>query len=310
MKKLSTNSKSTDSDEPSFDSDGAASIVDELYKEVLGRSADDQGLTNYVRHMQQGMTVLEVKQTLRCSAEYIVRQTPLRPTHYTDDDLSFFMGTYKDAERAEGALSRLRQHYPNAALQIRSDGDPDPANERLSKRFKANYTEGERLYPIENGGALVAKTFELFLRQPRAFFLKIDPDTSIDRRFDYLLDQVAVFGSLQHTRARLSVQGGFTGATRETVEKIVDSGLLLDPRLRNPKKYQDQSSYFRRMAMRSQRCGLSSFDWILGWASAELGIPILPFDEVHCRWKANINFSNDDLKFALTHPVYFEQLSK
>ena len=60
------------------------------------------------------------------------------------------------------------------------------------------------------------------------------------------------------------------------------------------------------MGRRAKRNGLSSFDWIIGWVATELDIPMFAFSEVHCRGEARHSVDNEDLTFALTHPVYFE----
>ena len=121
------------------------------------------------------------------------RQTP----NYTDEDITFFMGLYHDRARAEGALARLREHFPAARVIVRSDGDKDPKNRELSERFGVDYREEERLFPIENGGAMVARTLELFLERPTRYLLRIDTDTAVYRRFHFLPETKGIFGEVQ-----------------------------------------------------------------------------------------------------------------
>ena len=71
---------------------------------------------------------------------------PGQTLNYTDEDITFFMGLYRDRGRAEGALARLREHFPAARVIVRSDGDEDPKNRELSKRFGVDYREEERLF--------------------------------------------------------------------------------------------------------------------------------------------------------------------
>ena len=69
--------------------------------------------------------------------------------------------------------------------------------------------------------------------------------------------------------------------------------------------------YFDRMAQRAGFKELSSFDWIIGWAVTELGLPLIPFSEVHCKGLArNALPNNDNLKYAITHPVYFKNIDQ
>lgn len=226
--------------------------------------------------------------------------------NYTDTDITFFMGLYHDHDRAEGALSRLRTHYPEARLILRSDGDNDPAYHKLADKFGAEYWQEERLYPIENGGDMITRILELFLRRPTKYYLKIDTDSAIFRRFNYLPDQSGVYGSLQTSKNGCrSIQGGFVGFSEDALRKILDSGLLADIRLKDPFAYSLDSAYFFRMSRRVNRSGLCSFDWIIGWVASELQLPMFSFKEVRCKGLIENTSRNKDLKYALTHPVYF-----
>jgi len=231
------------------------------------------------------------------------RQEP----NYVEEDITFFMGLYHDRARAVGALARIREFYPAAHVIVRSDGDADPMNRELSEHFDVDYRAEERLYPIEHGGAMIARILELFLEQPTRYLLKVDTDTAVYRRFFYLPNEEGVFGNVQTARQGCdSIQGGFTGVTEAAARAIFDSGLLEDARLKDPYSYRSESPYFNRMRRRVNRTGLCSFDWIVGWAAFELGLPLIPFDEVHCKGLAKNNVENEDLQFAVTHPVYFD----
>ena len=236
-----------------------------------------------------------------------MQQDSSASVNYTDNDLTFFFGLYQDYERAVGAISRLRHHFPDARIVARSDGDPDPRHYQLADRFSVDYREEERLYPIENGGAMIIRMLELFQEHPARYLLKIDTDTATYRRFSFLPEENGVFGKLQTAKEGCeSVQGGFTGLTKETASIILNSGILLDERLKEPESYRSESGYFARMADRANRTGLCGFDWIVGWAATELKLPLIAFSEVHCKWYEKHNVPNLDLKFAMTHPVYFD----
>ena len=189
---------------------------------------------------------------------------------------------------------------------MRSDGDENPKNRELVEDYDVAYWEEERLFPIENGGAMIARILELYLHLPTRFLFRIDTDTAVYRRFRFLPEQNGIFGSLQKNReACVSIQGGCTGFSEDAARSIVDSGILQDPRLKDPLSYRQESLYFSPMARRAKRCGLSSVDWILGWVASELKIPMFSFSEVHCRWHPGGNCKNEALEFAVTHPVYF-----
>ena len=227
--------------------------------------------------------------------------------NYSDEDITFFMGLYRDRERAEGALGRIREHFPDARVIVRSDGDRDPKNRKLAERYNTEYWEEERLYPVENGGAMIARILELSLDRPTRYLIKIDTDTAIYRRFYFLPEHNGVFGSMHTSRVHgcVQIQGGCVGFSLDAARTISDSGILNDPRLRDPFAYRHESSYFARMAGRVDRTGLCSFDWIIGWVANELQIPMFSFSELRCHWQPENNVTNDDLKYAVTHPVYF-----
>ena len=106
--------------------------------------------------------------------------------NYTDKDITFFMGIYRDYPCAEIALAQIKEHFPEARVILRSDGDPSLQNRELAERHDVEYYEEERLYPVENGAALLIRTFELFLDRPTRYLFKVDTDTAVHRRFQFL----------------------------------------------------------------------------------------------------------------------------
>lgn len=221
-------------------------------------------------------------------------------TNYCDDDLSFFALTYKDYEATVECLRDLRKHYPVSRVIIRSDGDSDPRFPLLARSNKVDFRRESRLFGIENGGAIIERMLELFFERPTRYLFKIDPDTVIHRRFKYLPVRSGVFGTLQCETETPSVQGGCMGFTRDAAEEILKSMKLRDSRLKEPANFINDSPYFFRMADRANRCGLASFDWIVPWIAAELGIPIYAFDEVNSGWRQAP--PNPDHRYAVSHP--------
>jgi hypothetical protein len=220
---------------------------------------------------------------------------------HADSELTFYLPVYRNHELADACLRRLRTYFPCAHVIIRSDGDNDPRYPALAARHGTEYRAETRLFPVENGGAAIARMLELFLERPSRFLLKIDPDTVVHRRFAYLPTQSGHFGTVMGAPGSLAVQGGCIGLTIDAVRRIDKSGLLRHPDLKNPGIRRHESSYWRILARRAERCGLSSFDWTLGWAAAELRIPVFEFPEVHCTWKTPVD--NSDLRYAITHPA-------
>jgi len=220
---------------------------------------------------------------------------------HADSELTFYLPVYRNYELADACLGRLRTHFPTVRVIIRSDGDDDPRYAVLAARHGAECRAETRLFPVENGGAAVARMFELFLERPSRFIFKIDPDTVVHRRFSCLPTRSGHFGTVMSAEGSLAIQGGCMGLTIDAVRRIDQSGLLRHPDLKNPKIRRDESSYWRILARRAERCGLSSFDWTLGWVTSELEIPVFEFPEVRSTWKTPVD--NRDLRYAITHPA-------
>lgn len=221
-------------------------------------------------------------------------------TNYCDGDITFFALTYKDYDATAECLSDLRKHYPTSRVILRSDGDPDPRFPILAERYQVDFFGESRLFGIENGGAVIERMLELFLERPTRYLFKIDPDTVIHRRFHYLPLRSGLFGTMQCEPVTPSVQGGCMGFTRDAAERILESKMLRDSRLREPAKFIDDSPYFFRMAHRANRCGLASFDWMVPWVASELGIPMFRFDEVNSGWQQAP--PNPNQRYAVSHP--------
>src|SRR5687768_4215023 len=221
-------------------------------------------------------------------------------TNYSDDDLTFSALVFQNYDATAECLRDLRRHYPGSRVILRSDGDPDPRFPILAGRYNLDFRAESRLFTIENGGAVIERMLGLFLERPTRYLFKIDPDTVIHRRFQYLPIRNGLFGTLQSEHESPSIQGGCMGFTRDAVEQILQSQMLRDHRLKEPAKFIDDSPYFFRMAHRAQRCGLASFDWIVPWIAGELEIPIYRFDEVNSGWKQAP--PNPEERFAVTHP--------
>src|SRR6185295_12164727 len=141
-----------------------------------------------------------------------------------------------------------RKHYPTSRVILRSDGDLDPRFPILALRNKVDFRRESRLFPIENGGAVIERMLALFLERPTRYLFKIDPDTLIHRRFKYLPARSGLFGTLQTEQETPSIQGGCMGFTRDAAEQILQSKMLRDERLKEPAKFLDDSPYFFRMA--------------------------------------------------------------
>jgi hypothetical protein len=225
------------------------------------------------------------------------RLTSAAHAGFMDEDLTFYMQTYVDASHGFYTAGRVRSFYPGARVVVRSDGGGRAAH-RWSEVGAEMYNE-ERLFPINHGGRVVQRMLDLYADRPTPYLIKIDPDTVFHRRFLYLPTEDGLFGTVQGGRSTRSIQGGFIGIARGTALAIRESKLLLDPMLRAPSS--QLGPYMALLERRASRCGLSSFDCLLGWAASRLGRRIFTFREIRSNWKTPPE--NRKCRFAVTHPA-------
>lgn len=227
-----------------------------------------------------------------------------RRTTFADTDLTFLIHVYGDGPDLPPCLDSLRTIYPTSRLLLVSDGDNDPALPSLADRYGAELERGERLFPIENGGKIVQRQLDLYLRQPSDYFFKLEADSRVHRRFRYLPTTCSVFGTLERVTSigqvaidPPNVQGGCMGFTRDAADSLAESGLLLSDELLNP-----QSTYADcpDMVWRAEDVGLVSIDFLTRWACTRLGIPLQEFAEVRSLYRGTIPANGGG--FAITHP--------
>lgn len=212
---------------------------------------------------------------------------------YSDTDLTFYLITYRDLTRAIWCLDLVRIAYPAARIVVDVDGDQDPGWKRLETLHRAEVYYGERLFLLARGGAIVNRMLRHHLDDPegRRWIFRIDTDTEIRRRFNYL-PEADYFGSYVEGL----VQGGFIGMTREALQRIERSRCLERPDLRIASTWQRGNPI---IAEKRVRLGLLSFDWLVAWAMREAGIAGERFPEVMSRWRDPVPTSVD---VAVAHP--------
>lgn len=215
---------------------------------------------------------------------------------YTDDDLTFHMQVYHDFERAEQALTSLREHFPRSRMLVVSDGDRDLRFASFRERFDAEVHYCERLYPLKFGGQMIERMFSLWGMQSDYLF-KIDPDACVHRRFRFLPEEpIAMFGNCK------PIQGGCMGFTREAGKRLLSSGLLADPILTQPERswaLLPDGALHEPLWAGIQRNGLIRTDWIFAYCSRELDIPQVGFSEIYSRWREPVP---DEIDVAVSHP--------
>lgn len=222
-----------------------------------------------------------------------------------DHDLTFYLQVYRDVREARWCLTNLRRVYPRAQILLVSDGDDNPVWTKMAKRFNARYFAGARLYRTEYGGRMIQRMLDLFAENPTPYLIKIDTDTWAHRRLQSLPTGCKVFGTLEWTtwagRQPLgypNVQGGFVGYTREAVQLMRSSKLLISTRLQDYENtYAADVDDIRKRA--AQR-GLVSFDFLTRYACKSLGITCEEYDEVKSQYRGWV--PETDGQYAFTHP--------
>lgn len=222
------------------------------------------------------------------------------PQSQSPSKITFYLQLYHDGDLARHTLRRLRQHYPDARVILLSDGDDNHTYHSLAAAFNAEYIRGERLYGKENGGKMLQRMFDEFLKGHGDVLVKIDTDTRIDRPFRQPPTDNAVYG----TPLRLGPpQGGCVLFPRDVAARLAASGVLLSPELLDPHTSWGKCQYPSFLEEHLKHTGRMSFEWTLYWACQKIGITVKPYDDVYSTWKQGI--VNSDRKFAAVHPDKF-----
>ena len=223
---------------------------------------------------------------------------------FTDADVVFFVQTHgRDLDRLDWLLAHVRAHYPFARIEVVGDGDRGVA-EVVAKRYSADYTSGDALFGLANGGQIIRRMLMKFTDKPGRWLVKVDTDTGVYRRFAGLPRDTGVYGTLQmlpmadRAGECWSVQGGCIIVTRTAAVALLDKGLLDDPRLASAPNETWALSHLVRETRVAK--GLTSEDWVLAWACGQAEVWMYSHPEVMSRWQAHVENVGD--RYAVTHP--------
>ena len=218
-----------------------------------------------------------------------------------DQEITFLLGVKDDFDRCTICLQTLRQFYPSSRVIVISDGDDDQRWNSLSQRFGAEVYKEDWLYGVSSGGKMIHRMLEKYFLNPTPYLIKIDTDTRLSRRFDYLPIGRVAFGTRQAEGA--SLQGGIVGFTRSAAERLYRQNVCLDPILAEPREswLLTRNPWVRRsLSYRAYQQNLIGFEWVLAWCLKRCFIPMINFSECHSQWKETpVNLNR---KFAMTHP--------
>jgi len=220
--------------------------------------------------------------------------------NYKDKDITFYLQVYRDFSLAAGCLKRLRRAYPDSRVITLSDGDDDARYQSFEHLFGVEYHKEKRLYCVGSGGEMLQRMFEIFLRKPTSYLIKIDTDTRVDRRFWRLPGDKALYGMYVKGKRRV-LQGGAIMIPFALAEKIHASRLLKSDELKsNPKGTWGRRLSERLYNERVDVLGLVGFEWVLKWVCDQMKINTKEFREIYSTWK--IPCENKNLKYAVVHP--------
>jgi hypothetical protein len=221
-----------------------------------------------------------------------------------DVRILWYIQTYRDLPRLRKALARVRALYPESQILVVSDGDPDPAIPAICGKHSASFSLRPRLYGVEHGGELVHRILEAFLATDADVLTKIDPDTSVRRRFTLMPPPTArsIYGTVQSAGSSRapSIQGGCIIVPRQAAILLASSELLLSDRLKPPAL---EWAVDARTLARA-RFGLTSSDQTLGWACRELGLDCRHHPEVFSRYRPSLMDAVTQRGVAVFHPRF------
>lgn len=145
-----------------------------------------------------------------------------------------------------------------------------------------------------------------FLSRDADVMIKIDPDTTLRRRFTRLpaADRRALYGTVQSAghgpNHLVSIQGGCIIVPRRAAILLAGSSLLRSDRLKPPALEWAVNNTSRDRAA----AGLTSHDWTLGWACRALGVASRRHPEVFCRHRPSLVDALTDRGAAVAHPRF------
>lgn len=236
-----------------------------------------------------------------------VREDPREEWAHPDAArIVWFIQTYRDLPRLRTTLARLRALYPESQVLVVSDGDANPEIPDVCGRHAAEFTLRPRLFGVEHGGEPAHLMLEAFLARDADVMIKIDPDTTLRRRFAKLppAESAGLYGTVQSAglgpNRLTSIQGGCIIVPRKAAVLLAASSLLLSDRLKPPTLEWAVNDTSRARA----RSGLTSYDWTLGWACRELDLHSSEHPEVFCRHRPSLVDAITDRGAAIAHPRF------
>ena len=147
----------------------------------------------------------------------------------------YFNVTNKDAKVSLRLLEQISKHHPESTIVVITDGLTSECQTLISHP-NVIFIEGEHLKKHQTIGAFTTRNFALTLAFTTApIIIKLDPDSFLRNPITSTLVPEAKWqGLLRQVRTPWGLStwanGGGWAMARESMSKILESGLLLNPR--------------------------------------------------------------------------------
>jgi hypothetical protein len=139
----------------------------------------------------------------------------------------FYLGVYKDQEKAKACITALQAFYADPILSI-SDGTKDAEYSRFCIERGVSHIDGARLKLPQFAGLWTERYLEEFLVSPEPFVLKLDPDTKVQHKVDSF-PEADIFCTFKYSHSGAKYfSGAALGCSRAAAKRILASRLLRD----------------------------------------------------------------------------------
>lgn len=227
----------------------------------------------------------------------------MEPTH-----LSFYFNIFKDEIFTVRLLYQLNKFYPGYSVLGIADGPCFEPNIKIFSEINPNFVlyQGKRLKII--GSEFTQRNFEVILEHLKTdIIIGLDPDSYIWRRFNYFPD-VDWFGH-RHRFYNHFIEKNFTflggscmGFKRTYIQRILDSGYLLNDKYKDSRGFYDRYSSFKKYADPDCNDIICREDWVLGDIARKLKVKPFHWDECYPSQKHEV-ILQPPYQYAVTHPV-------
>lgn len=197
-------------------------------------------------------------------------------------DLAVAVNVHREpSSQLFACVDRILRNLPGANLHVFGNGCC-PSLKRLCLDMGVSFTEGENLGNNTYWYLWWRRMLEWFVATGRSKFLKLDPDSMVDRAPAWIPD-ADYFGCMDDW----FIQGGCTGMSSRLAGRLLETEMLtssIADRVRVAHRAFADDKYIARVI-------------------AELGITPVAWAEVKSQWRVPV--PNEDLKFAIVHPRYY-----